>query len=118
MSKSRSIKAIELDAESEEAKSFMKLIKEQCDEDCEDCGKERKLIKSIPLTAKWKAKWELLEKQRKICDKLHEELVMAMSKASSIKASFWSDVEMDLDRYDDLMKYNKETKEVEIYEEI
>lgn len=66
--------------------------------------------KTIPVKKEWKVKHKELHD-------LGEEMIQKEGKLKALKNAFWAEVELSLNEFGD-MRYNHETDEIEIMEEV
>lgn len=71
--------------------------------------KNRKILKSVPAKEKWVKKMEDIEKRHKVMESEHKKVHLE-SKA------IWAEIHLELNDVSDI-KYNKESKEIEILDE-
>lgn len=77
--------------------------------------------KTVPMKPKWKKDWENLcavtEQQDEVYEKAKAELDAIEKKRETLHGKLWSSIKDELGIYDQLMRYNNETNEIEVLQE-
>jgi hypothetical protein len=103
--------------EEEMKKHGKKGIGFEVDMGCDDEEDERKVIKSIPVRKEWRDALNKLKEVQEDGLDLNQQLKETLFKAKSLKGLFFGQIENDLGIYDENLRYNQETDEIEFLEE-